>query len=136
MRKLNTLLAVILFVSSSVVLIVGCQEQSEPAPPLPAVPPPTPTAPTDIPAPSEPEEEYVPDQIIVKFKQGTPLEAQQELNEKLGTTVIHTSPSAGFRVLQIPKEKTVEEMVALYSEQSIVEYAEPNYIQRLSPESK
>ncbi len=129
MKKLVILQKIILFVLLSVVLIVGCQQQPESTPPLPTPAPPTP-------APSESEEEYVPNQIIVKFKQGTPLEAQQELNEKLGTTVIHTSPSAGFKVLQIPEGKTVEEMVAIYSEQTIVEYAEPNYVEHISPESK
>ncbi len=105
-------------------MIIGCQQEPEPITPTPNQ------------APLEPDEEYVSNQIIVKFKQGTPLEVQEELNENLGTTVIHTSPSAGFKVLQIPEGKTVEEMVALYSEQSIVEYAEPNYIEHKSSDSQ
>ena len=84
----------------------------------------------------KPEEEYVPNQIIVKFKPGTLNEAVEQLNQSLGTSVIHTSPSAGFKVLQIPAGRTVAEMVALYSEQSIVEYAEPNYIDYILPEAK
>ena len=44
-------------------------------------------------------EEYIADQIIVKFKPGTQNEAIDQLNQSLGTTVIHTSPSAGFKVL-------------------------------------
>ena len=135
MRKLNTLLAVILFASLLVVIVVGCQQQSTLPPPQPP-PLPAPSPPTATPAPSETEQEYVPNQIIVMFKPGTPVEAQEQLHQELGTTVIHTSPSAGFKVLQIPEGKTVEEMVAIYSEQSIVEYAEPNYIEHLSPESK
>ena len=111
-------------------VLIGCQQEPEPITPLPATPPSSPNQ-----ASSEPDEKYIPDQIIVKFKQGTPIEAQQALNESLGTTVIHTSPSAGFIVLQIAEGKTVEEMVALYSEQSIVEYAEPNYIEHTSPGS-
>lgn len=129
MKKLVILQKIILFVLLSVVLIVGCQQQPESTPPLPTPAPPTP-------APSESEEEYVPNQIIVKFKPGTSIEAQEELNQSLGTTVIYTSPSAGFKVLQIPEGKTVEEIVAIYSEQTIVEYAEPNYIEHISPESK
>jgi hypothetical protein len=85
---------------------------------------------------SEPEEEYAPNQIIVKFKPGTSSEDQDHLNQSLGTSVIYTSPAAGFKVLQIPEGKTVAEMVALYSEQSIVEYAEPNYVDYTLPESK
>ncbi len=88
------------------------------------------------PPPPAPEEEYVPNQIIVKFKVGTPIEAEGSLNESLGTAVIYTSPSTGFKVLQIPEGKTVAEMVALYSKQAIVEYAEPNYIEHILPEAK
>jgi len=134
-RKLNILLAVILCLLFSVIITTSCQEQSEPVRPLPAAPP-APSPPTATPAPSETEEEYVPNQIIVMFKPGTPKEAEEQLHQELGTTVVHTSPSAGFKVLQIPEGKTVAEMVAIYSEQSIVEYAEPNYIEHLSPESK
>ena len=90
----------------------------------------------ESPSAPEPEGEYAPNQIIVKFKPGTPGEAQEQLNQSLGTSVIYTSPSAGFKVLQIPEGKTVAEMVALYSEQSIVEYAEPNYIDSIQPEAK
>ena len=82
------------------------------------------------------EAEYVSDQIIVKFKPGTPSEAEEQLNQSLGTTVIYTSPSAGFKVLQIPEGKTVAEMVKAYSKQSIVEYAEPNYIDRAVPQAR
>ena len=74
-------------------------------------------------APS-PEEEYVPDHIIVKFKPGTTIKAENQLNESLGTTVIYTSHKGGFTILQIPEGKTVAEMVNIYSQQPIVEYAE------------
>ena len=102
-------------------MIVGCQQQS---------------AHTPIPPPPGPEEEYIPDQIIVKFNPGIPIEAQEQLHRELGTTVIHTSPSAGFQVLQIPEGQTVPEMVEIYLQQPIVEYAEPNYIEHLNPESQ
>ena len=126
MKKLIILPATILLVLLPVIAVIGCQQQSElpPSPPIPT------------PLPPKPEQEYVPTEIIVMFKPGTPIEVQEQLHQKLGTTVSHISPSAGFQVLQIPKGKTVPEMVALYSEQSIVEYAEPNYIERILPESK
>ena len=75
-----------------------------------------------------PEEEYVPDQVIVKFKPGTPTQAKERLNKSLGTSVIHISPRGRFKVLKIAEEKTVAAMVDIYSRQAIVEYAEPNYI--------
>ena len=74
-------------------------------------------------------DQFVPNEIIVKFKVGTSSQAQAQLNEVMGTTVVYTSPS-GFKVLQIPEGKTVPEMVEAYSKQPIVEYAEPNYIRR------
>lgn len=94
----------------------------------------TPTRKEPSPA-SEPGEDYIPNQIIVKFKSGTPMEIEMQLNQHLGAKVIYTSPTAGFKVLQIPKGMTVPEMVALYSEQPIVEYAEPNYIDHTSRET-
>ena len=107
----------------------GCQQLPESTPPAPAPALATPNS-------SETQPEYVPGQIIVKFQDETSIEAQEQLHQKLGTKVIHTSPSAGFQVLQIPEGKTVEEIIALYSEQSIVEYAEPNYIEHLNSEAQ
>ena len=126
MRKLIVLRITIILILLPIVIIVGCQQQPEPSPPLPE----------PTPHPPHSEGEYVPDQIIVKFKSGTPGEAEEQLNQSLGTTVIHTSPSAGFKALQIPEGKTVAEMVTLYSEQPIVEYAEPNYIDYIQPDAK
>jgi serine protease len=82
--------------------------------------------------PPSPSDEYVPDQLIVKFKNRIPSAAAENLNESLGTKAIYTSPFAGFKVLRVPKGKTVPEMVELYSKQSIVEYAEPNYIDHIA----
>lgn len=98
--------------------------------------PPYQTAADDLPIEEGPPlppglEEYVPDQIIVKFKRGIDVAAEKKLNDKLGTEVAYTSPYAGFKVLKIPKGKTVAEMVQAYSKQPNVEYAEPNYIDRI-----
>ena len=73
-------------------------------------------------------EKYVPGEIIVKFKPGVRDEVISELNRKLGTSVLYTSPFAGFKRLKIPKGKTVEEMVNIYKRNPNVEYAEPNFI--------
>lgn len=80
------------------------------------------------PQPSGPTEDYVPDEIIVKFKTGTPGTAVNQLNMSLGASVLRTSPHGGFKVLKIPSGKTVAEMVGTYRQRPIVEYAEPNYI--------
>lgn len=73
-------------------------------------------------------EKYVPGEIIVKFKPGVRDEVISELNRRLGTSVLYTSPFAGFKRLKIPKGKTVEEMVNIYKKNPNVEYAEPNFI--------
>ena len=77
-------------------------------------------------------EEYVPDQIIVKFKEGLLRASMEQLNQTMGTEVAYASPYAGFKVLKIPKGKTVAEMVEAYSKQPNVEYAEPNYIDHIT----
>ena len=64
---------------------------------------------------------YVPDQVIVKFKQEAADFARASLNEDLGTSLIYTSPYAGFSVLQVPAGKTVADMVQAYSAQPMVE---------------
>ncbi len=56
--------------------------------------------------------------------------AEASVNEALGTEVIYTSPFTAHKVLKIPTGKTVAEMVDIYSRQSIVEYAGPNYARR------
>jgi hypothetical protein len=56
----------------------------------------------------------------------------EQLNQAMETDVVYNSPSAGFKVLQVPKGKTVAEMVEVYSELPNVEYAEPNYIDHIT----
>ena len=74
------------------------------------------------------ETEYVPGEIIVKFKPGVTDEAITAINSRHVTSVLYTSPYAGFRLISVPPDKTVAEMVELYSKDHNVEYAEPNYI--------
>ncbi len=76
-------------------------------------------------------DQFVPNEIVVKFKDGTSSQAQAQLNEAMGTVVVYSSPFGEFDVLAIPEGKTVEEMVEAYSKQPIVEYAEPNYIEEI-----
>jgi serine protease len=76
--------------------------------------------------PSQPE--FVPREILVKFKPAVPDEAINRMNRAHGTSVIYTSRFAGFKSLRIPPAKTIEEMVEIYSKNPNVEYAEPNAI--------
>lgn len=73
-------------------------------------------------------QEYVPGEIIVKFKPGTPGKVMAELNSKNGASVLSTSPFAGFKRLRIPRGRTLAQMVEIYKRNPNVEYAEINYV--------
>jgi serine protease len=72
--------------------------------------------------------EYVSREILVKFKDVATKEQIESINSMYKTSVLYTSPYAGFKRIKIPLERTVPEMVELYRENPLVEYAEPNYI--------
>lgn len=72
--------------------------------------------------------QYVAGEILVKFKDVITNKQIDSINFTYGTSVIYTSPYAGFKRIKIPFDKTVPEMVELYRENALVEYAEPNYI--------
>jgi len=72
--------------------------------------------------------DFMPDEIIVKFKPGTQKKSIQDFNQQQGAQETYESPFARFKVLKIPPTKTVAEMVEIYSKNPLVEYAEPNYI--------
>lgn len=72
--------------------------------------------------------EYVTGEILVKFKDVVTNKQIGLINSMYSTSVLYTSPYAGFKRIRIPFDTTVPEMVELYAENSLVEYAEPNYI--------
>ena len=74
------------------------------------------------------EEEFVADEILVKFKPEVGKAKVGKINSKHGSFVRRTSPYTGTRRIAIPEGKTVAEMVKLYQEEDVVEYAEPNHI--------
>ncbi|NVL91124.1 MAG: hypothetical protein HWN69_09100, partial [Desulfobacterales bacterium] len=76
----------------------------------------------------KPEARHVSGEVIVKFKPGVSDEVVREINRKHGTSVLSTSRFAGFKRLRIPKGRTVEQMVEIYSRNPNVEYSEPNFI--------
>jgi len=75
-------------------------------------------------------DEYVPDEIIVKFKPGVGKKKIDQINLGHGTSVKRAG--SHFMRLNVPKGKTVSEMVEAYSRNPDVEYAEPNYIAHAS----
>lgn len=70
---------------------------------------------------------YVPNEIIVKFKDGLSEEHINQINRRHATSVVYTSPFAGFKRIRVPSGKTAEQMVGLYNSEPDVEYAELNY---------
>ena len=75
---------------------------------------------------------YVPGEIIVKFRPKVSDEVLAKVNSKHGASVISTSRFAGFKRLKTPRGKNVAEMVEIYKRNPNVEYAEPNYIAHAS----
>ena len=73
-------------------------------------------------------EEYVSDQILVKFHSGVTSDKQKMIHDKHGCKELYTSDYGGFKVIEIPVSSTVEEMVNRYLQETEVEYAEPNYL--------
>jgi serine protease len=72
--------------------------------------------------------EYVPGEIIVKFKPGVKGSEIANINSKHKTKVISTSQHGDFKLLKIAKGKSVPEMVEIYNRNPNVEHAEPNMI--------
>jgi len=73
-------------------------------------------------------ENYVPGEIIVKFKDDVTKERASAAQADLGATFISANAQIGIQLLRVPSDKTVAEMVAAFSARPDVEYAEPNYI--------
>ncbi len=71
---------------------------------------------------------WAPGEIIVKFERGVSQDVIRQINQPHGTSVLSISKRGQFKRLRIPRNRTVEEMVAIYSQNPNVEYAEPNFI--------
>ncbi len=83
---------------------------------------------SNIPQQPRPEGEFVPGEIIVKFKSGVGQNLIDSLNIGLGVQHLYTSPYAGFKRFKISEGRTVVQMVEIYKQNPLVEYAEPNFL--------
>ncbi|AXY08564.1 peptidase S8 [Bacillus thuringiensis LM1212] len=70
--------------------------------------------------------DYVPNQLIVKFKDSPSFNSIQNFHTSLGATVLSKDDTLGFEVVQFNKG-TVQEKMKAYKNNPDVEYAEPNY---------
>jgi len=72
--------------------------------------------------------QYVPGEILVKFKKTASKSDILQLNTTLGLKTIKEFPSIGVHHIKLKPEETVAEAVKKYNDDPNVEYAEPNYI--------
>ncbi|PEF61033.1 S8 family peptidase [Bacillus cereus] len=70
--------------------------------------------------------DYVPNQLIVKFKGSPPQKSIQDFHKSVGTIVLSKDDTLGFEVVQFDKG-TIQEKMKAYKNNPDVEYAEPNY---------
>jgi len=75
--------------------------------------------------------EYEPGEILVKFKIDSEPSQRENLHKKQGSKKIRELKGRGLQRVKIRPGLSVEEAVAIYSADSLVEYAEPNYIVEL-----
>lgn len=73
-------------------------------------------------------EEYVKDEIIVKFKEGVTQERIKEINTSLGCEIIRSIGPTKTFLIKIKIGEDVKEVVDKFKLFDEVEYAEPNYI--------
>jgi len=70
---------------------------------------------------------YVPDQILVTFKEGVADSIKAEIHKNLGALKVRESYGKFYHVVTV-REGGVEEMVKAYSQNPWVEIAEPDYL--------
>ncbi|MBI3597072.1 MAG: S8 family serine peptidase [Nitrospirae bacterium] len=73
---------------------------------------------------------YVPGEILVKFRSGTPPETIENFGVRMKTSVKRKSDLTGVQLLSLPSHLSVEEALGAYRNHPDVLYAEPNYIRR------
>ena len=74
------------------------------------------------------QELYAPDEIIVKFKDDVKEDVISKIHEKFGSSSVFKSKLLKFERIKLPAGKNVAQMVELYKNIPLVEYAEPNYV--------
>lgn len=74
------------------------------------------------------EEEYVPDELLVKFKEGVSAENITAINENLGTKMVNELEEGRLYLLKISSSAKLEDVMKTYKALPEVEYVEFNYI--------
>ncbi|WP_425430442.1 S8 family peptidase [Desmospora activa] len=74
------------------------------------------------------EQDYVPDELIVKFKPGTAGAVKSALHQQEDAEVESRNQAVGFEVVKLEKGQSIEKAIKAYEKNPNVEYVEPNYI--------
>lgn len=74
------------------------------------------------------EQEYAPQEILVKFKEDVSEKSADSLNEKKGTKEEEKISKVEVKRLEVPAGESVDEVVDEYESDPRVEFAEPNYM--------
>lgn len=76
---------------------------------------------------------YVPGEVLLKFKKGTSQIAANSANNKVRATLMKKlqGPSSEILRVKLPKDASVEDAIDEYMKDPNVEFAEPNYIRTL-----
>jgi subtilisin family serine protease len=80
----------------------------------------------------EPKAEYVPGEVLVKFRGGANVVAMERAHEKIGSIRKKDFKRIRVHEVKLPAGVSVEDAVALYQKDPDVEYAEPNFIIHMS----
>jgi subtilisin family serine protease len=72
--------------------------------------------------------EYVPGELLVKFRPGTTVQKMSGLHKAVRAVGKKDFKGAGVHHIKLPKDLSVEEAVESYVRDADVEYAEPNYL--------
>jgi hypothetical protein len=73
--------------------------------------------------------DYVPGELLVKFKKGVSQKQIEEFNAENGTSILGRLDLGAERIyrLSVPDGVEVPDLAGVYGESDLVEYAEPNY---------
>jgi len=71
--------------------------------------------------------EYVPDELLVKFREGIADSRISDINESLNVRVIRIMPARRLYRIKVPKDKSLEEVRQTYSSLPEVETVGLNY---------
>ncbi len=74
------------------------------------------------------EEEFAPGRILVKLKEGVPVQGLEALNRQNGASVKEKLPHTRVQVVKLPKELPVKTAIKRYEASPDVEYAEPDFV--------